>query len=73
MQDLFSVNAGRLDMVQILLDAKDNPAFGLKQAILGKHTDIVRLLLASSATLGPWHAKAIRSLSEEEKSDMGLL
>ena len=37
-------------MVQVLLDAGDDPTRGLTAAIVGNRGDIVRLLLASGAT-----------------------
>lgn len=41
---------GRLDIVQTLLDAGDDPSSGIVDAIHNRRTDIVNVLLASGAT-----------------------
>jgi hypothetical protein len=63
---------GSLDIVQLLINAGAVPNDGLVSAIRARHSDIVRLLIASGATIGSTHAKAIESLSQKKKKEMGL-
>ena len=60
-------------MVQMLLDTGDDPAPGLLPALWERHSEVVCLLLASGATRGSEHAKAIAFLSTEKRTEMGLL
>ena len=64
---------GYQDIVQTLLNAGADPNSGLLAAIRGRHSEIVRLLRSSGATLTQEHDAAIRALSNPEKAQMGFL
>ena len=70
---IFRCYSGNLEIVQILIDASDDPSPGLLPALWERHSQIVRLLLASGATCGPEHAKALEFLPAAERTEMGLL
>ena len=59
--------------MQALLDAGVYPNDGLLPALRARHSDIVRLLISSGVTPGPEHEKAIKSLSQKKREEMGLL
>ncbi len=69
----FRAILGNLDIVRILLGVNLDPKLGLLPAILGSHSETVRLLVASGAKPGAEHEVAIGSLSKYKKREMGFL